>query len=141
MKPSTLQKLLFEINNEVFSHWNILKNIFSKDLFRSFFGIGFGYSMKRINRNLSKYARKDYIRHLEKIEAGLYDEGEVLREERLAALESLPLPPPVAGFENVPSYRILYLLAMLPAIIRLAFLRRSQKNAMKSTVPSEPTRA
>ncbi len=141
MKPSTLQKLIFEINNEVFSHWNILKNIFSKDLFRSFFGIGFGYSMKRINRNLSRYARKDYIRHLKKIEAGLYDDREVLREEKLAARESLPLPPPVTGFENAPSYRILYLLAMLPAIIRLAFLRWSQKNAMKSTVPSEPTRA
>ncbi|MBU0993900.1 MAG: hypothetical protein KJ737_15505 [Proteobacteria bacterium] len=50
MKPSTLQRLIFDINERVFSHANILRDIFSPNLFRSFFGIFFGYTMKRINQ-------------------------------------------------------------------------------------------
>ena len=67
MKPSTLQELIFEINDKTFSHKNILRDVFSKDLYRAFFGVTFGYGMKRINSNLRQYAEKNgYISYLKK---------------------------------------------------------------------------
>jgi radical SAM superfamily enzyme YgiQ (UPF0313 family) len=121
MKPSTLQRLIFDINERVFSHANILRDMFSKSLFRSYFGIFFGYAMKRINRNLARFAAKEYIAYLERIEAGLYDENEELIEENLTALDGLPLPPVVEGFEDHQSFWVHTAVAMIPVGVRYLF--------------------
>lgn len=124
MKPSTLQRLIFHINDRSFSHWNILQDVFSRDIFRSFFGIAVGYGMKRVNRNLRRFAENGYIDYLERIEQGLYDEHEVLREEELAALQGLPLPPEVRGFTDTPFYRVHTTAALIPALLRYAVARQ-----------------
>jgi radical SAM superfamily enzyme YgiQ (UPF0313 family) len=124
MKPSTLQKLIFEINDRSYSHWNIVRDIFSSDLYRAFMGILMGYGMKQINRNLREYVEKGYMEYLELIEAGLYNNREELIEENLASLEGLPLPPPVEGYVDRPYYRVHTALALIPALIRFYLLRR-----------------
>jgi radical SAM superfamily enzyme YgiQ (UPF0313 family) len=115
MKPSTLQKLIFDINDRVFSHVNILRDMFATDLFRSYFGIFFGYTMKRINRNLAHFAAQGYIAYLELIEAGLYDEHEKLIEEKLTALNGLPLPPAVQCYKEQKAFWVLTVLALIPS--------------------------
>jgi pyruvate-formate lyase-activating enzyme len=127
MKPSTLQRLIFDVNDRAYSHGNILRDMFSRDLFRSFFGVAFGYRMKRINRNLRRYAEKGYIDYLERIEAGLYDDREELIEKKLASLTGLPLPPPVEGFVDAPFYRIHATMALIPALVRFALLKWHQR--------------
>ena len=127
MKPSTLQRLIFHINDRSFSHWNILQDVFSPDLFRSFFGIAVGYGMKRVNRNLRRFAEKGYLDYLEEIEQGLYDGQEVLREEKLASLKGLPLPPRVREFTDTPYYRVHTTMALIPALLRYAFVRKDLK--------------
>lgn len=121
MKPSTLQRLYFEINERVFSHANIVRDMFAADLFRSYFGIFFGYAMKRINRNLARFAEEEYITYLERIEDNLYNGNEELIEEKLAALTGLPLPPVVEGFKNRQSFWIHTALATIPAWVRYPF--------------------
>ncbi|MFY9397831.1 MAG: radical SAM protein [Desulfomonilia bacterium] len=123
MKPSTLQRLIFDIPQRCFSHAAILRDVVSPDLFRSFFGIAVGYGMKRVSRNLRDFAEQGYLEYLERIEDGLYDEREELMEDRLASLHGLPLPPKVQGFADVPHYRALAAAALAPAIVRLGFKR------------------
>lgn len=123
MKPSTLQKLIFHVNDRAYSHTNILRDVFNKDLFRSFFGVTLGYGMKRINRNLKLYAEKSYMGYLRQIEDGLYDAKEELMEDKLPILSGLPLPPPVEGYAEIPFYRIHTITALIPALARLALLR------------------
>ena len=123
MKPSTLQRLIFEIPQRCFSHAAILRDAASPDLFRSFFGIAVGYGMKRVGRNLRDFAQQGYLQYLEQIEAGLYDNREELREDRLEILHGLPLPPKVRGFADVPHYRALAAAALAPAIVRLGLAR------------------
>ncbi len=124
MKPSTLQRTIFHINDRSFTHLGILRDVFSRDLFRSFFGIAVGYGMKRVNRNLLAFAENGYIRYLEEIEQGLYDEHEVLREGRLESLSGIPLPPLVRGFADVPHYRLHTTVALVPALLRYALTKR-----------------
>ncbi|MEN6473403.1 MAG: radical SAM protein [Syntrophaceae bacterium] len=121
MKPSTLQRLIFDINERVFAHANILKDMFAADLFRSYFGIFFGYAMKRINRNLARFAAQGYIAYLERIEDNLYDEREELIEEKLSALNGLPLPPVVKGYKERQAFWIITALAMIPSGLRYPF--------------------
>jgi len=128
MKPSTLQRLLFHVNDRAYSHGSILRDMFSPDLFRSFFGVYFGYGMKRINRNLSRYARRHYLDYLKRIEEGLYNEKEELSEEKLAELTGLPAPPAVADYEDRPFYRLHITLALLPAFLRFALAKRRRAN-------------
>jgi radical SAM superfamily enzyme YgiQ (UPF0313 family) len=127
MKPSTLQQLIFDINDRTFSHRNILRDMFSRDLYRAFFGVTFGYGMKRINSNLRQYAQKGYIDYLKKIETGLYDEKEQLIEEKLTSLSGIPLPPPVSGYLEKPFYQIPITLALIPSLARLTFVRWRQR--------------
>ncbi|MBN1614213.1 MAG: B12-binding domain-containing radical SAM protein [Deltaproteobacteria bacterium] len=123
MKPSTLQRLLFHINDRAYSHGSILKDAFSPNLFRSFFGVSFGYRMKRINRNLSRYAEKHYLDYLKRIEEGLYDEKEELIEEKLSDLAELPAPPAVVDYEERPFYDLHTRLALLPAFLRFTLAK------------------
>jgi hypothetical protein len=123
MKPSTLQRLIFEIPQRCFSHAAILRDAASPDLFRSFFGIAVGYGMKRVCRNLRDFAQQGYLQYLVQIEDGLYDNREELREDRLETLHGLPLPPRVQGFADVPHYRALAAAALAPAIVRLGLAR------------------
>jgi hypothetical protein len=83
--------------------------------------------MKRINRNLRRYAEKGYIGYLERIEVELYDDREELIEEKLASLAGLPLPPPVEGFIDAPFYRIHATMALIPALVRFALLKWRQR--------------
>ncbi len=123
MKPSTLQRLIFEINDRTFSHSHILRDVFSRDLYRAFFGVTFGYGMKRINSNLRQYAEKGYMDYLRQIEDGLYNEKEELIEEKLAALSGLPLPPPVTDYVEKPFYQVPITLALMPSLARLAMVK------------------
>lgn len=123
MKPSTLQRLIFEISDRAYSHRNILKHVLDRDLFQSFFGVSFGYRMKTINRNIRRFAERSYMEYLEKIEEGLYDEREQLIEEKLASLDGLPLPEPVRDYEDSTPYRVHVMLALIPAFARMALIR------------------
>ena len=136
MKPSNLQRLIFDINNRTYSHWNILRDIFSKDLFRAFMGVSMGYGMKRINRNLKQYVEKGYMNYLEQIEEGLYDNRGELIEEKLASLKGLPLPPPVEGYVDTPYYWVHTTLALIPALLRFALWRWRQKRI--TPIPKVP---
>jgi hypothetical protein len=86
MKPSTLQRTILRINDEVFSHGNILRKVFTKNPFRSVFSISVGYGNKRMNDNLKQVCEEYFLDYLESIEEGLYDENAVLIEERLEQL-------------------------------------------------------
>jgi hypothetical protein len=56
--------------------------------------------------------------HLERLEQGLYDERECLREDRLAELDGLPLPPPLREQVDLERYNTLTDLAALPGAAR-----------------------
>jgi hypothetical protein len=98
-----------------------LRYMFSNNIFASIFGIGHGYSLRRLNRVIGAIARERYIPWLESVEAGLYDENENLLEDRLADLAGLPLPPPAPDRVDYGRYWGLIILAALPGIIRAAW--------------------
>jgi len=121
MKPSTLQRSLLDVYERVYTHRNNLRYMFSKNIFASIFGIGHGYSLRRLNRVIGAIARERYLPWLESIEAGLYDENENLIDDRLADLAGLPLPPPAPDMVDYGRYWSLIILAALPGIIRAAW--------------------
>jgi hypothetical protein len=121
MKPSTLQRSLLDVYERVYTHRNNLRYMFSNNIFASIFGIGHGYSLRRLNRVIGAIARERYIPWLESVEAGLYDENENLLEDRLADLAGLPLPPPAPDRVDYGRYWGLIILAALPGIIRAAW--------------------
>jgi hypothetical protein len=131
MKPSTLQRAVSTINAEVFSHQNILRNVFAKNLFQSLFSVNFGYGMKRINDQIDAIAQDYYIGYLEELEEGLYDRNEVLMEDRLAKLDGLPLPKPLAEHVDTQSYETHSLLASIPGLARFGAAKVGQSVAKK----------
>ncbi len=118
MKPSTLQRSVLKINAEVFSHPNILRNVLAREINQSLFSVVFGYGMRAINDAVGEVLDDGFMDYLREIERGLYDEDEVLIEERLAKLESLPLPPPMKTVEPPRTYDTLALLGSLPGLAR-----------------------
>lgn len=125
MKPSTLQKTVLDIYDRIYSHGNILRNIFSKNVARSIMGISLGYGIKSMNDNIRSIMDKyKYMEFLEKIEEGLYDENEILIEERLDSLNSkkFPLPTPMKEEAAGEGYTFIRGLAMIPGLARIALL-------------------
>jgi hypothetical protein len=121
MKPSTLQKCIIDVYNEVYTTDYILKYMFSPSIFVSFFGIAHGFSIRRMNDMIAGVAQNGYMDYLKEIEKGLYDANEVIIEKRLRALKGLPLPPPVQDQVDYGSYRALIALGVLPGIVRMGF--------------------
>lgn len=126
MKPSTLQRAVHTINAEVFSHQNILRNVFAKNLFQSLFSVNFGYGMKRINEQIEAISNDSYIAYLEELEDGLYDRNEVLIEDRLAKIDGLPLPRPLIENVDTQSYETHSLLASMPGLARFGAAKVGQ---------------
>jgi hypothetical protein len=86
--------------------------------------------MKRLSRSVLEPASHEYMDYLREIEAGLYDANEVLQEERLAQLQSLPLPPPLQQRLDHANYHGLIRLLVAPGLIRYG-LRRIQARWQK----------
>ena len=95
MKPSTLQAMVFDVYDRVYTHGRILRRLWARNTFTSVFGIAHGYGIKRMNASLRETAGAGYLDHLRRIEDGLYDADENLIESRLAELPGLPSPPPL----------------------------------------------
>ena len=90
-----------------------------RDSNQSLFSVVFGYGMRAINDAVRQVVDEGgYMAYLEEVEEGLYDEDEVLVEERLASLGELPLPPPLAQTDPLRSYEWLQLLGSLPGLAR-----------------------
>jgi radical SAM superfamily enzyme YgiQ (UPF0313 family) len=123
MKPSTLQRAILDVNREVYSHRNILRHAFEKNVAQSLYKLYHGYAMKRMNDTARQVVDTSYLEYLMHIEEGLYDGNEVLREEKLDSLQGLPLPPPVAEDVDTKSYETAYLLAAIPGMVRLGVER------------------
>jgi anaerobic magnesium-protoporphyrin IX monomethyl ester cyclase len=120
MKPSTLQQLVLDIYSETYSHKNILMKIFSKNIFRSLFGVAQGYRFKKVNNNIRRITDSYYLNYLKEIEEGLYDENEILMEEKLNEIHHIPIPLPVETAPDKSSYDALIFFFTIPGIIRLA---------------------
>jgi radical SAM superfamily enzyme YgiQ (UPF0313 family) len=125
MKPSTLQECMMSIYRETYSHRDILPRVWSRNIFNSTFGVAFGYGMKRLTETLDPLSEA-YVEHLKRIEQGLYDENEVLLEDKLSSLGGLPIPRPLEEQVDRDRYRALILTLTLPGAARfgLARLRR-----------------
>ena len=121
MKPSTLQKSVIDVYRELYAHRRILKNIFSSNIFASIFGVAQGYLFKRMNDNIGAVVDNYYMDYLKKIEDGLYDEHEVLIEEKLDSLAEIPIPRPLEEQTDTASYNLLIALGTLPGFIRFTF--------------------
>jgi hypothetical protein len=119
MKPSTLQRAILDINREVHTHRNILRHAFEKNVPQALFKMYDGYGRKRMNENLQRAVEAGYLEYLMQIERGLYDENELLLEEKLDSIKGLPLPPPLVEDVDSKSYETAYLLAAIPGMVRL----------------------
>ena len=129
MKPSTLQNAVMDIYDQAYTHKNILSNIFAKNIAQAAMGINVGYGIRKMNKNLRQVIKKyRYMEFLESVEKDLYDENEVLIEEKLDAFktEKFPLPLPMLEEASNDSYAFLRAMAMIPVIFRiiLALLRK-----------------
>ncbi len=126
MKPSTLQKTVLDIYDKTYSHKNILSNMFARNIARAGMGINLGYGIKNMNKNLRHVIEKyKYIEYLESIEEGLYDENEVLIEDKLEAAfasRKFPLPAPMQQEDFKDPYIVLQMAAMIPVAIRYIFM-------------------
>lgn len=118
MKPSTMQRTFLDIYKELYTERHILKSVFASSAFESVFGITHGYAIRRLNEAMERVVDGHYMAHLERLEQGLYDERERLREDRLAELDGLPLPPPLQEQVDLERYNTLTDLAALPGAAR-----------------------
>ncbi len=123
MKPSTLQESVLDIYDRVFTHGNIIRRVASKNIFAAIFGIAHGYGIKRMNDSIREVVENGYLDHLKQIEEGLYDEHEVLREDRLASRSSLPVPPPLVPRVDYGAYEAFVPLLAMPGLIRYGAAR------------------
>lgn len=134
MKPSTLQKCIVDIYSNVYTHEYILKSVFYRNIFASLFGIYHGYAMRRMANILKQIVDQQYMDYLKTIEEGLYDENEVLIQEKLDQLDGLPQPPPVLEQMDLESYKPLIVLGLLPGLVRhetTRFARKIRKGLKK----------
>jgi pyruvate-formate lyase-activating enzyme len=125
MKPSTLQKAILDIYDKTFTHKNILRNVFSKNIARSIIGVNLGYGIKKMNNNLRYVIEKyKYMEFLESVEADLYDENEVLIEGKLDSFNSkkFPLLPPMEEEAVKDPYAFIRTIALIPGLLRFVFL-------------------
>ena len=80
-----------------------------------------------MNNNLRQVIEKyKYMEFLESVEKDLYDENEVLIEEKLASFNSKKFPlPPLMLEETIEKdpYIFLRVMAMIPVIFRIIFMR------------------
>jgi len=138
MKPSTLQQCMVDTYQEVYSHREILRRAFSKNVFNSIFGVAHAFGMKRLSETVIDSMNNYYLDFLRQIEQGLYDKDEVLIDERLASLESLPVPKRLEPRLDNDSYRNLMSLYLLPGFIRerLTQLRQSCSAIWASRTPA-----
>jgi len=120
MKPSTLQASMAKVFDEVFSHRNNIRRTLSGNLFNATFGVGHGYGMRRLAETIRVPVDGFYMDYLRRIEDGLYDQHEVLIEEKLAGIERLPLLPPLQETIDTSSYRNLSNLLVVPGAVRIA---------------------
>ncbi len=142
MKPSTLQRIIIDIYNDVYTHGYILKSVFKKNVFDSLFGIVHGYGIRRMNESIARVADGYYIDYLKKIEDGLYDESENLIEEKLHGLKGLPLPKPLEEQNDLRSYDIAMQLALAPGMVRYLLHKlvwRVGKSVQTTRLASQPT--
>ncbi|HEY3281553.1 MAG TPA: radical SAM protein [Armatimonadota bacterium] len=134
MRPSTLQESTLRIYEQVFSHRRIARRTLASNLFEATFGVYHGYGVKRLTESIRAVVDGGYLDHLRRIEDGLYDGDEVLRDDRLAGLETLPLPPPLAEQANNHRYEPLIALMAAPGLLRsqlamASYRRRAAKLA------------
>jgi radical SAM superfamily enzyme YgiQ (UPF0313 family) len=127
MKPSTLQGSMIRIYSEVFSHKNNLRRIWSPSIFNSTFGVVHGYEMKHMNDTIMAPVNAYYMDLLREYEQGLYDDNEVLIEEKLDSIERLRIPRSVEPMEGMSPYSKISLLATLPGLVRLGIARLRRK--------------
>ncbi|MDH7571811.1 MAG: hypothetical protein QHJ73_19700, partial [Armatimonadota bacterium] len=123
MKPSTLQQTISDTYHQACSHQQVWRRMASNNLFNATFGVAHAYALRRMSDAVDAVLENGYMDYLCHIEAGLYDEQEVLREDCVAALKGLPLPPPMDEHLELKRYTTLTALAMLPGMARVAWRR------------------
>jgi hypothetical protein len=95
MKPSTLQQCIIDAYDAVYTRGHVLKQLVRRSVFESLFGLTHSVGIRAMNASVRRIVNGRYMDHLRTIEEGLYDENEVLIEERLGSLDGLPPPPPL----------------------------------------------
>lgn len=118
MKPSTLQRCILNAYHSVYTWGHVLKQVFRRSAFESLFGVTHAFGIRRLNASISQIVDGYYMDYLRGIEEGLYDENEVLIEERLGSLEGLPIPRPLSDEVGVNAASAAMLLAYGPPIAR-----------------------
>ena len=111
MKPSTLQRCILDAYDSVYTRPHLLKQLFRRSVFESLFGLTHAFGIRTLNASISKIVDGHYMDYLRTIEAGLYDENEVLSEERLASLNGLPAPQALSDEADANSPTLMMLLA------------------------------
>jgi hypothetical protein len=127
MRPSTLQQCILSVYERAFTHGQILRRAFSWNTFSASFGVFHGYSIRDMNDSVRAAVDAGYMDHLRAIEQGLYDEQENLIEERLAGLDRLPLPPPLAERPVCDGYWNVAVATAFPALLRQGIKRLSRR--------------
>ena len=138
MKPSTLQECMTRIYRDAFSYPNILRRMWSRSIFNATFGVAHGFALRRLGRTILEPVGDYYLGFLRQIEEGLYDEHEVLREDRLARLEKLPIPQPMGDHVDSRRYKRLISLCVMPGLVRYGLVRLRKKCAALFTRKNAP---
>lgn len=135
MKPSTLQRMIIDVHRGVFNHRNIVRRVFSRNVFAAVFHIAHGYSLMRLTDNIESVINDYYLGYLEEIERGLYDENEVLIEERLATIERLPIPRRLADGADYATYNGFIIALLIPGLVRAGILLLRKKLFGTAPIP------
>lgn len=122
MKPSTLQKCLLGIYRDVYSHQEVFRSLLSDNIFGSFFRFTHGYSIRRLTLGMERIVDGFYMDFLHRVEQGLYDENEMLIEEKLDELQGLPLLPPLQEATDLESYNLHIRLGFFLGLTRLRLM-------------------
>jgi radical SAM superfamily enzyme YgiQ (UPF0313 family) len=118
MKPSTLQQCILDAYDSVYTRGYLLWQIFKRSIFEALFGLTHGFGIRRLNASIRTIVDRYYMDYLRSIEEGLYDENEILIEERLDSIERLPLPRPLPNQVDLNSSMLIMLLAYVPPMTR-----------------------
>ena len=118
IKPSSLQRCYLEIYDRVYTNGYIMRSALERSAFEAVFSVFHGLGVRRLNRVVRRVVDEQYMEHLLRMEDGLYDDRERLKEDRLAELDHLPPPPFIDEQVDRTSYNRLTDLAVLPGAAR-----------------------
>ncbi len=90
-----------------------------------------GYIFKRLNNNITKIVDNYYMDYLKEIEDGLYNENEVLIEEKLDSITHIPIPVQLNTSPDNSTYNTLILFGVIPGFVRLGIFKLMNKRRNK----------